>query len=277
VPTYHISAMDPVSSNTGGPVSSEAIPHQQLHFDEPWAEVEEDRIETGLALRGQLKRTSDNRHPSRKRLRTAELDPGAGPSHRTDEAEDQGGVEPLNTSTKRRRVTMERKTEDRVAAQRGETQELRARRTSAATVNKSKLGNRSLRKETLAVPSQGVYPPFSPRPTTGATLGPTDFADQAWTWTEGTQSERIFEGTENVHDDETDEKWNRLMVLEEGEWKCSECPGKTFFDRSTLRRHCKTVHGSECDRWKCPQCPDKSYSRKSGLDRHTRAKHQGGA
>jgi hypothetical protein len=263
VPTDLISPMDPVGSDTGGPVSSEDTPQQQLRFDEPWAKVGEDRIEIGLALREELKRASDNRY--RKRLRTPELDPGA-------ESEDRDGAEPPNTrSTKRRKILIQRKTEDRVAAQRGETQELRARRTSGRTENKSKLGNRGLRKETLAAPSQGVHPPFSPRPTTGATLGPTEFKDQAWTSTEG--SERISEGTEYVHDEETnEERWNRLRVLEENIWKCRECPGKTFFDRSTLRRHCKTVHGGECDRRKCPLCP-KSYSRKSGLDRHTKKKH----
>jgi hypothetical protein len=212
----------------------------------------------------------------RKRLRTAELHLEAGPSHWTVESEDQHDAEPPDTrSTKRRKITMERKTEDRVAAQRGETQELRAQRTSAGTDCKSKLGNRGLRKETLVAPPQGVYPPFSPRPTTGATLGPTEFKDQAWTWTEG--SESISEGTEDVHDEETDgERWARLMVLDEDKWKCRECPGQTFFDRSTLRRHCNSVHGRDCDRWECPLCPDKTYSRKSGLDRHVKGKHQGG-
>jgi rubredoxin len=269
VPTDLISPVDPVSSITGGAISGEAIP-QQLHSDELWAKVGEDRIEIGLALREELKRASDNRH--RKRLRTADPDLGAGPSHSMAESEDRDGAEPPNTrSTKRRKITMGRKTEDRVAAQRGETQELRARRTSIRTVNKSKLGNRGLRKETPVAPSQGVYPPFSPRPTIGATLGLTEMEDQAWTWTEG--SEHISEGTEDVHDEETDEeRWTRLMVLEE-EWKCRECHGKTFFDRSTLRRHCKTVHGSEYDRWKCRVCPDKSYSRKSGLDRHMKKRH----
>ena len=82
---------------------------------------------------------------------------------------------------------MERKTEDRVVAQRGETQELRAQRTSDGQKNESKLGNQGLRKETLVALSQGVHPPFSPRPTTGATLGPTGFMDQAWTWAEGSK------------------------------------------------------------------------------------------
>jgi len=142
--------------------------------------------------------------------------------------------------------------------------------TSALTKDISKLGNQGLREETLAAPSQGVYPPFSPRPTTGATLGPTEFQDQAWTWTEG--SERISEGTEDTHDEETDEeRWTRLRVREQGVWKCRECR-TAFFDRSTLRRHCKTVHGR--DKLECRLCPDKSYSRKSGLDRHIKGKHQ---
>jgi rubrerythrin len=264
--------MDPVSSNAGGPVSSEAILQQRLlFFDELWAKAGWDRVEIGLAQREELKRASGNMH--RKRLRTAELHLGAGPSHWMAESEDRDDAEPPDTrSTKRMKISMERKTEDRVSTQRGETQELRAQRTSAGIEQISKLGNRGLRKETLVAPSQGVYPPFSPRPITGATLGPTEFRDQAWTWTEG--SERISEGTENVHEETYEERWARLRILEEDTWKCRECPGETFYDRSTLRRHCKTVHGGE--RWKCPRCPDRSYSRKSGLDRHMKEKHQGG-
>ena len=265
MPTNFITSVDCVNSNTGGPVSS----------DELWTKVGKDRIEIGLAHREELKRASNQMH--HKRLRTAELDLGAVPSRRMARSEDRDGAEPPNTSMKRRRITMETKTEDRVAAQRGETPEPRARRTSARVVNISKLGSRRLRKETLAAPSQGVYPPFSPRPATGATQGPTEFeyTDQAWKLMEG--SERTSEGTEDLHDNETDgERWAHLMVLEEDGWRCRECPGQPFFDRSTLRRHCKTVHGSECDRWKCPQCPDKSYSRKSGFNRHMKKKHQGG-
>ncbi|KAI0278293.1 hypothetical protein BGY98DRAFT_974867 [Russula aff. rugulosa BPL654] len=235
--------MDPVSSN---PFSSEAILQQLLLCDELWAKAGGDRIEVGLVQQEKLKRASGNMH--RKRLRTAEL---------------------------QKKITMERKTEDRVAAQRDETQKPRARRTSVRPKNLSKLGNQGLRKETLVAPSQGVRLPISPRPITGATLGPTEFKDQAWTWTEG--SEHISEGTEDVHDKETgEERWTRLRVLEEGMWKCRECPGQTFFDKSTLRRHCKTVHGREYGRWKCPLYPDKSYSRRSGLDRHMKGKHQGG-
>ena len=230
--------MDPVNCNTGGPVSSEAILQQQLLLcDELWAKAGGDRVEIDL--------TQDDAEP------------------------------PDTRSTKRKRINMGRKTEDRVAAQRGETQELRARRTSVLPENKSKLGKPRLRMETLVAPSQGVHPPFSPRPTTGTTLGPTELNDQAWTWMKG--SERISEGTEDAHDEETDgERWTRLRVLEENIWKCRECPKQTFFDRSTLRRHCNSVHGRECDRWKCPLCPDKSYSRKSGLDRHMKGKHRGG-
>jgi hypothetical protein len=89
------------------------------------------------------------------------------------ESEDRHDAEPPDTrSTKRRKIIMERKTDDRVAAQRGETQELCARRTSDKQKNESKLGNQGLRKETLVALSQGVHPPFSLRLTTEATLGP---------------------------------------------------------------------------------------------------------
>jgi len=85
-------------------------------------------IDIGLALREGLKRSSDDRH--RKRLRTPEPDLGAGPCQWMAESEDRDDAEPPNMrSTKRRKITMERKTEDRVAAQRGDTQELRAQRT----------------------------------------------------------------------------------------------------------------------------------------------------
>ena len=246
-----------------------------LYFDEVWAKITRNRVEIGSPPQEELQGASY--HKAQKRLRTPEPALGVGASQWMGESQDWGGEDPPNTRpTIRRRVTMDgRKTEDRVTARRDETQVLRARRTSIRTIDKSKLGNRGLRKETLAAPPQGVYPSFSPRPNTGTTLGPTEYKDQAWTWMEG--SEHTSEGTEDVHDTETDgERWYHLMVLEEDEWKCRECPGQPFFDRSTLRRHCKTVHGSDCDRWKCPQCPDKSYSRKSGFNRHMKNKHQGG-
>ena len=263
MPIDLIPPTDPVRSNTSGPISFEATLQKMLDFDKLWAELGGVRIDIGLALREELKRASDNRH--RKRLRTAEMA----------ESEDRDGVGPPNTSTKRQKITTEKKTEERVAAQTGETQEPRARRTSAGPVNESKLGNQVLRKETLVAPPQGVHPPFSPRPTTGATPGLIEFKYQAWRLMEG--RERISEGTGDVHDEEAGgDRWRRLMVEEEGKWTCRACPGETFYDKSTLRRHCMTVHGRECDRCKCRLCPDKSYSRKSGLDRHIKEKHQGG-
>ena len=264
MPTNLIPPTDPVRSNTSAPISIEATLQKMLDFDKLWAELGGVRIDTGLALREELKKASDNRH--RKRLCTAEMA----------KSEDRDGIGPPNTSTKRRKITTERKTEDSVTAQTGETQEPRARRTSARPVNESKLGNQVLRKETLVAPPQGVHPPFSPRPTTGATLGLIELEYQAWRLMYG--SKPISEGTEDAHDEEGGEdRGTHLMVEEEDKWTCRACPGQTFFDKSTLRRHCKTVHGRECDRWKCRLCPDKSYSRKSGLDRHIMRKHQGGA
>lgn len=255
---------DPVRSNTSDPISDEALLQKMLDFDESWPELGEVGMDFDLALREESKRASDNRH--RKRLGTAEMA----------ESEDRDGVGPPYTSTKRRKITTEKKTEDRVAAQTGETQEPRARRTSARSANESKLGNQVLRKETLVAPPQGVHPPFLPRPTTGATPGLIEFKYQAWQLMEG--SERISEGMEDAYDEEADgDRWTRLMVEEEDKWTCRLCPGQTFYDKSTLRRHCKTVHGRESDRWRCRLCPDKSYSRKSGLDRHIKKKHQGGA
>lgn len=98
------------------------------------------------------------------------------------------------------KIIMERKTEDRVAAQRGETQDLRAHRTSTRQENKSKLGNRGLRKERLVALSQGRKELIL-RSHRGRSQGQPWVPlskDQAWTWTEG--SEHISEGTEEVHD-----------------------------------------------------------------------------
>ena len=266
MPTEFIPPTGPAGFNTSGLTPIEATLQKMQLLDKVWARIT-NKVE-GPELPEELPN-----HRAQKRLRTPEPTPGVGPSQWMAESQDWGGVDPPNTRpTKRRRMTMEeRETGVGSLAQRGETQELRAGRTSTTTKYKSKLGNQGLVKETLEAPSQGVYPPFSPRPTTGATLGPYEFEDQIWKWTE--RGERISEGTEDVHDEETDgERRSRLMVREEGAWKCRECPEETFFDRSTLRRHCDSVHGKG-DKWKCPQCPDKSYSRKTGLDRHVKGKH----
>ena len=267
MPTNLIRPTGPMRSSTHGPISFEANLQKMLSFDELLAKLGGDRIYIGLALREELERASDHGH--RKRLRTAEM--------ADSESGDRGSAEPPNSrSRKKRRITVERETEDRVAARRGETHELRARRTSGSKDDKSKLGNRGLEGETLAAPSQGVYPPFSLRPTIGATLGPTEFQDQAWARTEG--SEHISEGTEDVHAEESkEERRSRLIVQEGGKWKCRhrQC-GKAFSDRNTARRHSDTVHGRECDKCTCPLCPN-TYSRRSGLARHMKKKHQGGA
>jgi hypothetical protein len=62
VPTYLIAPMDPVSSNTGGPVSSEAILQQLLLCDELWVKAGGDRTKIGLAQREKLKRASGSIH-----------------------------------------------------------------------------------------------------------------------------------------------------------------------------------------------------------------------
>lgn len=131
----------------------------------------------------------------------------------------------------------EREARFRAVAQRGDTQELHARRTSARTKDISKLGDQGL-IETLAAPSQGAHPPLSLRLTTGATLGPYEFEDQAWM--EG--NEHISEGMEDVHEETDGERQTWLMVLEGGAWMCKECPGEMFFNRSMLQRHCNSVH-----------------------------------
>ena len=146
--------MDPVRSNTGGPVPSGAIPRQQLRSNELWVKVGKDKMAIGMALREELKKTSNSGH--RKRLRTAELNQGTGPSHRVAEAEYWDDVEPPDTRrAKGRKITMERKTEDKAATQRGEARELRAQWTSARMKNLSEPDNQGLREETLVAPPPG--------------------------------------------------------------------------------------------------------------------------
>jgi hypothetical protein len=256
-PTGNIPLMDPV-----------AILRQLLEFDARHAKDTANRIQTGLALKEELQRPSG--HVVYKRLREPEPDPGAGTSQWMAECEGRGFADSPNTRhAKRRKVTTEEGgTGDRAAAQRGKTQELRVRMTPAILDDKSKLG-RGL-EETPSVPSQGVYPPISPGPTvTGASLGLPYFDDRAWTRGE----ERISKEAGD-EDEETDgERCARLMYFEEMKWRCRGCNGKGFSDRSTLRRHCKTVHGDARRVCPHPYCT-KSYRRQSGLNRHIREKHR---
>jgi hypothetical protein len=84
-------------------------------------------------------------------------------------------------------------------------------------------------------------------------------------------------GIEDPHDEnETDrQRWARLMLKENGEWKCMGCGGRVFSDRCTLQRHCRSgIHGKQRDWRKCPLCPNK-YQRQSGVTRHMKLKHLG--
>ena len=140
IPTNSIRPTDSMRSSTHGPISFEANLQDMFSFDELWARLGGDRIDISLALRKELEMASNYRH--HKRLRTAEM--------ADSESGDRGSAEPPNgRSRKKRKVTMERETEDRVAAQRGETHELRARRTSGQKENISKLGNRGLGRRHL--------------------------------------------------------------------------------------------------------------------------------
>jgi hypothetical protein len=218
------------------------------------------RIQTGLAMREELQRSSDR--VVYKRLRTPEPDPGAKRSHWMTKCEGRGAPDSPDTRcTKRRRIMEEEETGDRAAALRGETQELRVRRAPADSNNISKHG-RGL--EALSVPWQGIYYPIPLRPTvTGATLSLPNFEDQAW--------------KNGDDEEETDgERCARMMYCEGGSWRCRDCNGRAFADRSTLRRHCKSVHGTHNETLKCPylHCT-KEYKRQSGLNRHVREKHGG--
>jgi rubrerythrin len=237
-----------------------------------WAEITANRIANDPEFQEELLRGSDY---SLKRLRTPEPDLGAGPSQWTAESEDPDGSDLHSRRTKRRRTIEEGETGDRAAAQRGETQEPRVRRTPANQNDTSKLGNQGLRSETHVVPSQGVYRPLSLGPAiTEATLGPTELRDQAWR--EGGQGiSEVTEVTEDAHDEEEtdEERWARLMYREGGRWRCRGCDGRAFSDRSTLQRHCRSsAHAKQRDMRKCPLC-EKSYRRQSGLNRHLKVKH----
>ncbi|KAH9987730.1 hypothetical protein BJV74DRAFT_491256 [Russula compacta] len=177
---------------------------------------------------------------------------------------------------KRRRIMMERgDTGDRAGAQRGESRELPVHRTPGTLVEISKLGHNALEMEALVVPPQGVFPLLSPGPTIAeAAPGPTENADQAWI--EGRAG--VFkepERTEDLHDEEeTDkERLERLMLYDSGVWRCTGCGGRSFYDRHTLRRHCKSsVHGKKRDMRKCPFCP-KVFRRLGYVNRHIQQKH----
>ena len=180
-------------------------------------------------------------------------------------------------NNKRRRTTEWLETGVRPATQRYESRELPVRRTPERVQEISKLGQHGLNMETLVAPLQGASPLPAPGPSIiCATLGSYEYASQAWTEgseDEGNSGDTI--GIEDAHDDEeTDkERWRRLMRYENGKWVCVGCDGKTFSDRCTLQRHCKSaVHAKDRDFRKCPFCP-KEYLRSSNVNRHTRSKH----
>ena len=222
--------------------------------------VDKQRVKIGVGLREELKRACKDMHKKRIHTPGPDLEPGPNPCM----------AEPEERHTKRRKITMEEgETGDRVATRRGKTQEMRAQRTPARMKNISKLGSTQGLMRTLVVPSQvlGVYPPPPLGTTTEAALGPTESRDQAWN--EGRQR------TEDAHDEgETDQqRWDRLMLFEDGKWKCKECEDKTFSDRSGLQRHCRSsAHAKERDVRYCPYCP-KKYTRQSGLKRHLKDEH----
>ena len=255
--TNDIPPMDP--TNTGDPLSIQVAALRE------WARVRAERFSEGNdpELKEELEREYDR--SVRKRRRSPEPDPGAGPSQFMARSDGSSNADlPRTIHTKRRRETG-----DRAAAQRGETQEQRVGRSPASVKNKSKLGTQGLAGRTLVVPSQGVYPPLPPGATTSeATLGSTESRNQAWN--EGGQR------MGDAHDEEETDRarWERLIYREGEKWKCRECNGKEFRDRSSSHRHCRTsLHAKKRDIRKCPLCT-KGYLRKSGLNRHIKEKHK---
>jgi hypothetical protein len=179
-------------------------------------------------------------------------------------------------NTKKRRRTIDgEETGVGAAARWDESRELPIRRTPVGANNKSKLGHGL--NESLVAPLQGISRSLVPGPSIiGATMGPHEYASQAWT--EGSADASASgetKGNEDAHDEEeTDtERWRRLMHFENGTWMCMGCDGKTFSDRCTLRRHCKSsLHAKERDYRRCPYCPQE-YLRSSNVNRHIKAKH----
>jgi len=171
-------------------------------------------------------------------------------------------------------------TGDRTGAQSSDTQELPIRRSPVLVETVSKLSHGGLGMETLVVLPQGVSPLLSLGATiTDATFGPHQDADQAWTKRRVSGSDAQEEvGIEDAHDEEESDKerWARLMLYEDGKWRCNGCGGKVFSDRCTLQRHCSSaVHGKQRDWRKCPLCP-KQYRNLRGVRRHMKKKHTGG-
>jgi hypothetical protein len=107
-------------------------------------------------------------------------------------------------------------------------------------------------------------------------MGPHEYASQAWT--EGSADASASgetKGNEDAHDEEEtdEERWRRLMHFENGTWMCMGCDGKSFSDRCTLQRHCKSsLHAKERDYRGCPYCPQE-YLRSSNVNRHIKSKH----
>jgi hypothetical protein len=208
-----------------------------------------------------------------------ELDLGVGPSKWGVDCEGPSTVGQGNSIRTKRRITKDNKAGDIAGAQSGNTQELPARRFPGHAEDQTKLGHSGLGMETLVVPPQGVCPLHRLGLTiTDTTLGSHQDTDQAWM--EGRVSGSGFReavGIEDAHDEnETDkQRWARLMLKENGEWKCMGCGGRVFSDRCTLQRHCRSaVHGKQRDWRKCPFCPN-LYQRQSGVNRHIKLKHPG--
>jgi hypothetical protein len=87
-------------------------------------------------------------------------------------------------------------------------------------------------------------------------------------WEEGGGS---LSGSVEDHQDEA-EMLAWLMVRVDGSWRCRGCGGRKFYDRSTLRRHCRKKHSSNPDVKVCPYC-GKRYARQCGVNRHIKQKH----
>jgi hypothetical protein len=144
---------------------------------------------------------------------------------------------------------------------------------------KSKLGR--CKVEVPAVkPAQRISNLYLLGPTVIQSASATpDCLGPAWDEGDGGLSGEMGSAGDTHGEEETDrQRQERLIRKVDGVWTCAGCNGKRFFDRCTLRRHCKSAaHSKGRDMRSCPYCPNK-YLRQSSVDRHVRKHHsQNGA
>ena len=158
-------------------------------------------------------------------------------------------------------------------AQGSQALKLSVRQTPTSPNTKSKLGRCQV-EASAVTPTQGISDPHPLGPTIVQSASGTP-GDLRPAWNEGYGGVRGEMGSAgDTHDEEeTDrQREKRLMRMVDGVWTCVRC-NERFFDRSTLRRHCKSAaHRKDRDMKSCPYCPNE-YLRQSSVNRHVRKHH----